>query len=204
MFFAGVIGHIYLKHKKSAKLSESSVRSANEDDNLRDNLLLVSQNDDLSEIASAWIHNLKFAENLISKDILGASYYHITNYAPEDITKFLEFAPIPSSGEGYLNDPGETHNWLLGLKNDYANLKITEDLISKNFGGSYFHRKGFYVAPSWGREYDVEIEDIAKLGDGIARIEGFVIFVPDQKFSLPINRLWLREAVSRLSHSGQD
>jgi predicted RNA-binding protein with TRAM domain len=32
-----------------------------------------------------------------------------------------------------------------------------------------------------GKEYDVEIQDIAREGDGIARIEGFVIFVPDAK-----------------------
>ena len=32
-----------------------------------------------------------------------------------------------------------------------------------------------------GKEYDVEIEDIAKQGDGIARVEGFVIFVPETK-----------------------
>ncbi len=30
-----------------------------------------------------------------------------------------------------------------------------------------------------GKEYDVKIEDIAREGDGIARVEGFVIFVPD-------------------------
>ena len=46
-----------------------------------------------------------------------------------------------------------------------------------------FRSEGF--APSApveaGKEYDVEIEDIAKKGDGIARIEGFVIFVPDTK-----------------------
>ena len=29
--------------------------------------------------------------------------------------------------------------------------------------------------------YDVKIEDIARGGDGIARIEGFVIFVPGTK-----------------------
>ncbi len=32
-----------------------------------------------------------------------------------------------------------------------------------------------------GKEYDVEIEDISKQGDGIARVEGFVIFVPETK-----------------------
>ena len=30
-----------------------------------------------------------------------------------------------------------------------------------------------------GVEYDVNIEDIAREGDGIARVEGFVIFVAD-------------------------
>ncbi len=32
-----------------------------------------------------------------------------------------------------------------------------------------------------GKEYDVKIEDIAREGDGIARIEGFVIFIADAK-----------------------
>jgi predicted RNA-binding protein with TRAM domain len=30
-----------------------------------------------------------------------------------------------------------------------------------------------------GNEYDVEIEDLGKEGDGVARVEGFVIFVPE-------------------------
>ena len=32
-----------------------------------------------------------------------------------------------------------------------------------------------------GETYDVTIQDIARKGDGIARIEGFVIFVPGTK-----------------------
>ncbi len=32
-----------------------------------------------------------------------------------------------------------------------------------------------------GNTYDVKIEDIAREGDGIARIQGFVIFVPGTK-----------------------
>jgi len=32
-----------------------------------------------------------------------------------------------------------------------------------------------------GETYDVTIEDIARQGDGIARVEGFVIFVPGTK-----------------------
>ncbi len=30
-----------------------------------------------------------------------------------------------------------------------------------------------------GKEYEAEIEDISKRGDGIARIQGLVIFVPN-------------------------
>ena len=32
-----------------------------------------------------------------------------------------------------------------------------------------------------GKDYDVNIEDIAREGDGIARVEGFIIFVADTK-----------------------
>ena len=31
------------------------------------------------------------------------------------------------------------------------------------------------------KEYEAKIEDISRRGDGIARIEGFVIFVPNTK-----------------------
>ncbi len=32
-----------------------------------------------------------------------------------------------------------------------------------------------------GDTYDVKIEDVGREGDGIARVEGFVVFVPDTK-----------------------
>jgi predicted RNA-binding protein with TRAM domain len=32
-----------------------------------------------------------------------------------------------------------------------------------------------------GKEYDVDITDISRQGDGIARVQGFVIFVPNGK-----------------------
>jgi predicted RNA-binding protein with TRAM domain len=32
-----------------------------------------------------------------------------------------------------------------------------------------------------GKEYDVEIEEISRRGEGIARIEGLVVFVPNTK-----------------------
>ena len=50
-----------------------------------------------------------------------------------------------------------------------------------------------------GKEYDVEIEDIAKQGDGIARVEGFVIFVPDTKIgdhvTIAVDRVMRRFAI---------
>ncbi len=32
-----------------------------------------------------------------------------------------------------------------------------------------------------GEEYEVKIEDVGKEGDGITRVQGFVVFVPDTK-----------------------
>lgn len=42
-----------------------------------------------------------------------------------------------------------------------------------------YNRKESYSTPiNVGEEYDVKIEDLGRDGDGIARVEGFVIFVP--------------------------
>ena len=50
-----------------------------------------------------------------------------------------------------------------------------------------------------GKEYDVEIQDIAREGDGIARVEGFVIFVPEakvgDKVKIQIDRVMRRFAI---------
>ncbi|HWQ20779.1 MAG TPA: TRAM domain-containing protein [Methanotrichaceae archaeon] len=50
-----------------------------------------------------------------------------------------------------------------------------------------------------GKEYEVKIEDIAREGDGIARVEGFVIFVPDAKVGdevkIQIDRVMRRFAI---------
>jgi len=32
-----------------------------------------------------------------------------------------------------------------------------------------------------GKEYEVDIEELSRRGDGLARIDGFVIFVPDTR-----------------------
>jgi len=45
-----------------------------------------------------------------------------------------------------------------------------------------------------GKEYDVDIQEISRMGQGIARIKGFVIFVPDTK---PNDRVRVR--ITRIS-----
>ncbi len=51
-----------------------------------------------------------------------------------------------------------------------------------------------------GKTYEVEIEDISRQGDGIARVEGFVIFVSDtkvgDKVSITIDRVMRRFAIA--------
>ncbi|MCD6404126.1 MAG: TRAM domain-containing protein [Nanoarchaeota archaeon] len=42
-------------------------------------------------------------------------------------------------------------------------------------------RRGFAKPVKEGEEYDVTIEAIASKGDGIAKVKGFVIFVPGTK-----------------------
>ncbi len=52
--------------------------------------------------------------------------------------------------------------------------------VGNNFNQS--SSKSFNDAPvKVGEQHDVTIEDTAKQGDGIARIEGLVIFVPNTK-----------------------
>ena len=50
-----------------------------------------------------------------------------------------------------------------------------------------------------GKEYTVKIEDIAREGDGIARVEGFVIFVPGaevgDEVTIQVDRVMRRFAV---------
>jgi predicted RNA-binding protein with TRAM domain len=50
------------------------------------------------------------------------------------------------------------------------------------FGNDYDKDEERNSAPiNEGEEYDVKIEDLGRSGDGIARIEGFVIFVAGGK-----------------------
>ena len=47
-----------------------------------------------------------------------------------------------------------------------------------HYGGE---RRGFSSPVNVGETYNVKIEDVGREGDGIARIEGFVVFVPNTK-----------------------
>lgn len=65
-----------------------------------------------------------------------------------------------------------------------------EILYKRDFGSSSsgghnsFDRMASREAPvEIGKQYDVKIEEIARQGDGIARIEGFVIFVPSTQIN---------------------
>jgi len=45
-----------------------------------------------------------------------------------------------------------------------------------------FRERGFAPKPvELGKEYEVDIKETSRRGEGIARIRGFVIFVPDTK-----------------------
>ena len=52
------------------------------------------------------------------------------------------------------------------------------------------------------KEYEAEIEDISRRGDGIAKIQGFIIFVPNTKqgqhVRFKITRVGSRFAIGKL------
>jgi len=45
----------------------------------------------------------------------------------------------------------------------------------------YRERGGINAPLNVGDTYDVSVEDVGREGDGIARVEGFVVFVPNTK-----------------------
>lgn len=54
--------------------------------------------------------------------------------------------------------------------------------MSSERRGRRFSRRSFAPKPvEVGKEYDVEIQETSRRGDGVARIQGLVIFVPGAK-----------------------
>lgn len=49
------------------------------------------------------------------------------------------------------------------------------------FESNYGRQESYSCPVEVGSEYDVKIEDEGRSGDGIARIDGFVIFIPEAK-----------------------
>ncbi len=57
-----------------------------------------------------------------------------------------------------------------------------DELFRNNYGRDNFQDNRGPSAPvNVGEEYDVKIEDVGRDGDGIARIEGYVVFVSGAK-----------------------
>ena len=52
--------------------------------------------------------------------------------------------------------------------------------MSYGFGRT-IHRYNMKKPVELGKEYEAKIEDLSRRGDGIAKIEGFIIFVPNTK-----------------------
>ena len=54
-------------------------------------------------------------------------------------------------------------------------------MFRNSYGGDSYNNRGNSSPLNEGEEYDVKIEDLGRDGDGIARIEGFVVFVSGAK-----------------------
>ncbi|MCL7415236.1 MAG: TRAM domain-containing protein [ANME-2 cluster archaeon] len=60
-----------------------------------------------------------------------------------------------------------------------------------------------YSAPvTAGETYEVSIEDLAREGDGVAKVEGFIIFVPGTKVgdnvTIKVNKVMRKFAIAEL------
>ncbi len=68
-----------------------------------------------------------------------------------------------------------------------------------------FTTQDFDAPVSVGAVHDVTIEEIAKKGDGIARIKGFVVFVPETKvgdrIKIKIEKVMRKFAIAAIENS---
>ena len=70
-------------------------------------------------------------------------------------------------------------------------------------GGSRDFNRGFAPKPvQVGKEYDVDMTEISKQGDGITRVQGFVIFVKNgkvgEKVNFRVNQVGSRFAIASI------
>ena len=73
----------------------------------------------------------------------------------------------------------------------------------RSYGGGGYRdfNRGFSPKPvEIGKEYDVDVTEVSRQGDGIARVQGFVIFVkngkPGQKVKVQVNQVGARFATA--------
>ncbi len=70
-------------------------------------------------------------------------------------------------------------------------------------GGSRDFNRGFAPKPvQVGKEYEVDVTEISRQGDGIARVQGFVVFVKNgkvgQKVKIRVNQVGNRFATAAI------
>ena len=70
-------------------------------------------------------------------------------------------------------------------------------------GGSRDFNRGFAPKPvQVGKEYDVDVTEISRQGDGIERVQGFVIFVKNgkvgEKVNIRVNQVGSRFAIASI------
>ena len=68
-------------------------------------------------------------------------------------------------------------------------------------GGNRDFNRGFAPKPvEIGKEYEVDVTEVSRQGDGIARVQGYVIFVkngkPGQKLKVQVNQVGARFATA--------
>ncbi len=68
----------------------------------------------------------------------------------------------------------------IALGHFFGHLEVIE-LFRNDYGRDNYNDRGNSAPINEGEEYDVKIEDLGRDGDGIARIEGFVVFVSGAK-----------------------
>jgi predicted RNA-binding protein with TRAM domain len=73
----------------------------------------------------------------------------------------------------------------------------------RGYGGGGNRDRGFAPKPvEVGKEYDVDVTEVSRQGDGIARVQGFVVFVkngkPGQKVRVQVNQVGNRFAIATI------
>jgi predicted RNA-binding protein with TRAM domain len=88
--------------------------------------------------------------------------------------------------------------FILGRK-----LRLVQMSYGRYSGGGRDFNRGFAPKPvEKGKEYEVDVTEVSRQGDGIARVQGYVIFVkngkPGQKLKVQVNQVGARFATATI------